>query len=62
MLKIIILIFLLSILTTISLSSITNDKRERAKIYNLQNKNQEWSSFKVRHGKSYRNKSHETQR
>lgn len=61
MLKIITLILILSMITTISLSN-TNNKREKAKIYNLQNKDREWSAFKLRHGKSYRNRLHETQR
>jgi hypothetical protein len=57
MLKIIIiLIFSL----TISFSS--TNKQEKAKIYDLNDKDKEWSSFKSRHRKNYRSLLHDTQR
>lgn len=60
MFKIIIFILILSITTTISFSN--NNKREKAKIYDLQQKDQEWTAYKLRHGKSFRNRTHESKR
>jgi hypothetical protein len=60
MFKIIIFILILSITTTMSFSN--NNRRERAKIYDIQQKDQEWTAYKLRHGKSFRNISHELKR
>ena len=60
MFKIIIFILILSITTTISFSN--NNKREKAKIYDLRQKDQEWTTYKLRHGKSFHNRTHESKR
>lgn len=49
------------ILSMVILLSYT-DESKKAKIYDLQNKDQEWRAFKSRHGKNFRSTLHEIKR
>jgi peptidoglycan hydrolase CwlO-like protein len=58
MLKKIMFIMILSMVISLSYT----DEIKKAKIYDLQNKDQEWRAFKSRHGKNFRSTLHEIKR